>query len=419
MKNNPKSQMLPLKTMKTKELIKNGCYGCFGCFNICPKSCISMSENSKGFYTPSIDESQCVNCRKCINTCIKQMKIDTDGNNFNVKAYYGHIKSNAIVMKSSSGGIFTALANQIISENGVVYGAIYDKENIRIVHVPAYDEVNISLQRKSKYVQSYIGFSFKEVIEILKENKKVLFTGTPCQIAALKLITKDCNKENLLTCDFICHGVPSPKLFRDHIISIKKNRNSNPTVVDFRYKGIGWKSKEILVKLSDTSFYRNSAEIDPYFRGFHKNITLSEKCYQCKFATGVHLSDITIADFWRVNELKLDNNNDKGVSLVITNSLKGRSHIERIQPFTNLQEINFEKIIYCLKPRNPEIYNYEKHEQFFREYLAYGYNFVRKRYLCNHGLNSLYKKIKYFIRRFGILIIKREYQENVYQETIK
>lgn len=293
------------------------CTGCSACYNICPKQCIEMRSNHEGFRYPKIDLSSCIDCNLCTKICptintvnIKPEEIDS----------FAAFNPNEIIRrKSSSGGIFSLLAEHTINQAGTVFGATFTK-SWDVEHTSTSTVEGIKLFRGSKYVQSHISNTYSEIKELLINNKNVLFSGTPCQIAGLKsFLCKDYDK--LLCIDFICHGVPSPKawsLYKEEISNnLKDIRNIN-----FRNKDKGWENFNLKIEKNSHCISEPFNE-NIFMKGFLADLFLRPTCYKCMFKAGKSGADITLADFWGIKHLKPEIDDDKGISLVITNSKKG------------------------------------------------------------------------------------------------
>ena len=307
------------------------CTGCSACKNICPKDAISMIEKYDGFCVPQIDENKCINCGMCRKVCpVLNIKKEKNGL---PKSYACMNKNEQIRMESSSGGIFTLIAEEILKENGIIFGASFN-ENLELNHVEVQNKEDLKFLRGSKYLQSNIGNTFKIAENYLKQNRKVLFTGTPCQIEGLKsFLRKD--YDNLYTQDIICHGVPSKKVFEKYVDENKVKK------IYFRDKeNEGWNNYQILIKTNDSQKYINH-EKDLFMRFFLSDIALRESCYECKFKKKHRVSDITLADFWGIDEVLPEMNDEKGTSLVMVHSKKGREIFEKIKDEIIFKEVDF------------------------------------------------------------------------------
>ena len=328
---------------------KKNCCGCEACVQICPKQCITFEEDQEGFRYPLVDNNVCIECRACEKVC---PVINQAQNTQPLHCFASKCTNDEVRMASSSGGVFTLLAEEIIHQGGVVFGAKFN-EQWEVVHDYTEKIEGLAAFRTSKYVQSRIGNCFCRTRVFLKEGRKVLFSGTSCQIAALKLFLHQ-EYENLLTVDIICHGVPSPKVWRMYLDAIVKNaRKGENTVslhpnlniskgdatshhqmisgISFRDKRLGWKKFSFALTLAEAKAdgKQNSVLLshihreDPYMNVFLSNINLRPSCYQCPAKAGKSRSDITLADYWGINKQMPDFDDDKGVGLIVLNSQKG------------------------------------------------------------------------------------------------
>lgn len=316
------------------------CCGCSACVQACPKQCILFEEDERGFRYPSVNMELCVDCGLCeqVCTCLNQRNPQMP-----LKVYAAINPNEEIRMKSSSGGIFTMLAEKIIDEGGVVFGARFDA-NWEVVHDFSETKEGIQPFRGSKYVGSRIGDSYKQACEFLKTGRKVLFSGTSCQIAGLKKFLRK-EYDNLLTLDVVCHGVPSALVWREYLKFIKHtdcvafSDFSSITSINFRDKSTGWKKYSLVIRGSN-SFEGNISTIplskvcdkiildenlnnNLFMQLFRHNLCLRPSCFLCPAKEGRSCSDITIADYWGVTLFHPNWDDDKGTSLVLTYSTKG------------------------------------------------------------------------------------------------
>ena len=295
------------------------CCGCTACYAICPKSAITMQEDSEGFKYPAIDKSKCIDCGLCCKVCPLDKKLEnviTPAVSFACTA-----KDENFAKQSSSGGVFPLLTNMFAEQQAVIYGAAFDN-NWKVKHIRVNDIDELKKLYTSKYVQSDMGDSFKQVKHDLDIGKEVLFAGTPCQVAGLKsYLSKEYN--NLTTVDFICHGVPSPAVWRSYIKEKAVNLNSKIIDISFRNKKDGWKNYYFRIKTEDGNITYEKASDNIYMQSFLKDLYLRPSCYDCKFKTLNRASDITLADFWGVEKVLPEMYTEKGVSLCWSSSDNG------------------------------------------------------------------------------------------------
>lgn len=315
---------------------KKDCVGCNACVQRCPKQCISMHEDEQGFLYPKVDLNLCIHCDLCEKVCpvINQAEPRKPLETFAAKN-----TDDVVRMSSSSGGIFYALAEKIIEDGGIVFGARFN-EQWEVVHDYAETLEGVKAFQGSKYVQSRIGETFQQAEQFLKSGRKVMFTGTPCQIAGLRLFLRKEYPE-LLSIDVACHSVPSPMVWKCFIDS-KKNIAFNH--IDFRDKTNGWLNYGFaLEKEGKCKFYQKSSE-NIYMRGFLNDLYTRQSCAACPAKAGRSGSDITLADFWGIWNVKPDFDSHTGASAVIVNSSKGMIATRQLTS-VNFEKVNYEDII--------------------------------------------------------------------------
>ncbi|MGL4518784.1 MAG: Coenzyme F420 hydrogenase/dehydrogenase, beta subunit C-terminal domain [Phocaeicola sp.] len=315
---------------------KEECVGCNACTQICPKSCIAMREDHEGFLYPKVDESLCIDCSLCEKVC--PVLVQSEPSAVEPLTYAAKNRDENIRRESSSGGLFTLLAQETIRQGGVVFGARFDQNwEVEHHHVESIEE--LSLFRGSKYLQSRVGNSFAEARESLKSGRQVLFSGTPCQIAGLKLFLRK-DYPNLLTVDFVCHGVPSPKVWRLYLDEVTKGRSLELKYVTFRNKERGWKRYSFEASGVDLSFKQLGSE-NVYMRGFLRDLYLRPSCHACPAKSFKSGSDLTIADFWGIQNILPEFDDDKGASLVMISSERGREAYEDISTSQERVEVTY------------------------------------------------------------------------------
>lgn len=306
-------------------LDKHKCCGCTACQSACPKQCISMKVDSEGFLYPSVDLSACVDCHLCERVCPVIIQSDTTKP---LRTLAAVNSDETVRLSSSSGGIFSALAEKIISEGGKVYGARFNKD-LGVEHCGAESLEGIADFRGSKYLQSTMGDTYKDVRSELDRGTKVLFSGTPCQVAGLRrFLRKD--YDNLIAVDFVCHGVPSPAIWQGYLRTFS---DASIDYAAFRDKQQGWHRYGVRLKgalRSDArEWHRFGIFSDNRFmQVFLANLSLRPSCYDCPAKSGSSGSDITLGDFWGIEHIDSTMDDDRGTSLVLVNSPKGQSIID-------------------------------------------------------------------------------------------
>lgn len=340
---------------------KKQCTGCSACVNRCPKNCIIMQRDKEGFLYPSINSELCIECGLCEKVCpvfhAKTKKVSHG------VAYACLNTQESVREKSSSGGVFTALANYIIERGGAVFGAAFD-DDFQVVHKSVEKIEDLDCLRGSKYVQSKISDTYQQAKKYLQENRLVLFTGTPCQIGGLYAYLER-DYENLYTQDLICHGAPSPMVWDKYVAYRTSMENdAKPRKIAFRAKNEGWKRYSVSFVFDNDTEYRQTLDKDLYMQAFLKNLCLRPSCYQCAFKGLERESDITLADFWGIQNVMPEMDDDKGTSLVITQSEKGEKLFKEISKNLKFKQVDFESAIAynsamvksAAKPKNREIF---------------------------------------------------------------
>lgn len=308
-------------------LEKTKCCGCGACAQRCPKQCITMTPDTEGFMYPVVESEHCIDCGLCEKVCPfaypELESLVTD-----VMAMIN--KDDAVRRESSSGGVFTLIAEQVLNLGGVVFGARFDA-NWQVVLDYTESADGLSAFRGSKYVQARTEEAFCQCETFLKQGRKVLFTGSPCQVAGLNHYLRR-KYDNLLTCDFVCHGSPSPKVWKMYLDEVVAAGNRAIYDVKFRNKRDGWKRFNFVLSYTDASAAGISLSSfhgdNHYMRAFLQNMILRPSCHDCKAKQGRSGSDITIADFWGIQNHYPEMDDDKGTSLVIINTEKGEKAID-------------------------------------------------------------------------------------------
>ncbi len=305
---------------------KQDCSGCTACMNACPTAAITMQEDKEGFLYPKINEHTCINCGLCRKVCSwEHSKYDTDENPIVLASV---LKDKTERQLSTSGGAFYAIAQWIINQGGVVYGAAFD-ENLQLHHIGVETKESLQILRGSKYLQSNLGSIFKDVERNLKAGRWCYFTGTGCQVAGLKAYLRK-DYPTLVTSDLVCHGVPSQKLFNEHISYMENKYKDKVVSYQFRdYKKGG--GCEICGFANRKPVIKPSYVLSPYLYSFMYGFTYRYSCYECRFAHVPRQGDITLADFWGIQYYYPDFDRSNGVSLLLLNTLKGKKMWEKIK----------------------------------------------------------------------------------------
>ncbi|WP_035774876.1 Coenzyme F420 hydrogenase/dehydrogenase, beta subunit C-terminal domain [Butyrivibrio sp. VCB2006] len=320
--------------------IKRDCCGCSACQQICPQNCITMDYDKEGFLYPVIDKSKCINCNLCKKTCPVLHNVNKDDAYLNS---YIAISNKPNRIASSSGGLFFLFAEKIIGEGGAVFGAAFD-DNWQVHHICIESMDEIDTLMRSKYVQSSTNNTYRQVRKLLGAGRKVLYTGTPCQIAGLKSFLKKIYN-NLITVDILCHGVPSPMIWKYYLSNLEREYHSAPKEVNFRDKVSGWKDYSLSVNFLNGKRYVKTIMSDDYMRMFLTNYNLRPSCYDCRFRGLNRDCDITIGDAWGINTVKPEFDDDKGTSIIIIHSENGKKLIDEISKDCTMEKINVDDLI--------------------------------------------------------------------------
>lgn len=299
------------------------CTGCGACYNICPKDAIHMEPDPQGFLYPVIDESSCIHCNRCEQVC---PKLGTDVQNAREPDCYAARAQDDVRAVSSSGGMFTLLARWVLAQGGVVCGAAME-EDFTVHHVCVSDEEGLAKLRKSKYVQSNTEHVYREIAGYLKEGRKVLFSGCPCQVAgARKYFGK--NAKNIYYVDILCHGTPSVQMWQDYL---HENFNMDEVSgIEFRNKVMGWRSDRLYIRWKKGSTQVIPREQSAYSEGFQRRLTLRDGCDNCEFGGYQRQGDLTFGDFWGIERSEPSLNDKKGTSVVFVNNPTGQELLNTI-----------------------------------------------------------------------------------------
>lgn len=377
------------KLSGTIELMKDKCTGCSACEEICPKEAIHMTLNSKGFYEPVIDADKCINCGKCLKGC----PLTSNYVNWIDKAYYGWNKSPDILYKSSSGGAFYSLASYAINRSGVVFGATYS-DDFNSVVFECSDNISLEKLQKSKYTVSCASGIYKRIRDYLDAGKLVLFTGTPCQCAGIKSVFGD-KYHNLITCDFVCGGMPSLTFYIEHLDVIRKTYDSEITSVDFRPKDWGWGRYRLYIKFKNGKEYIKRDFADAYFKSFNTKASVRHVCESCPYYH-FHRSDFTIADFWGYRNAGVKKNKN-GISLVVCNNQKASSIFNEISDFDK-HEIPPEFTQYTIRDKIPNSKKLAERDRFFSLAESIGFEAAANQMYDLNEIHHYLQKFKTLLR---------------------
>lgn len=324
---------------------KEKCCGCNACGDVCPKQAISFPVDNEGFWYPEVDKSKCVDCGLCEKVCplLNIEKVKSAEKLNPPKIVGGYHKNIAIRFDSTSGGIFSALANAMYKDGGYVSGAIQN-EDLTVCNFISKDKHDLAKLRSSKYVQSSAIGLYKRIKELLNAGEKVLACGSPCQMGALRsFLGKD--YDNLLIVDFLCRATNSPKAYRKYIDMLERDFGGKVVYVKAKNKEHGWHSLARKVVFDNGKEYYGEGHDDHYRRGYHWNMYERPSCYDCKFKEIPRNSDITLGDFWGVEKVAPDLEQNLGTSLVLLNTAKGEKFFEKIRSKLECREFGLDDII--------------------------------------------------------------------------
>ena len=376
---------------------RRDCCGCTACASICTHNAISMEADAMGFKYPVVDDSKCIDCGLCEKVCAFNENYDKSLNLQEPLAYGVRHKDMNEVATSRSGAAFIAISDWILDSGGVVYGAGYT-DHFRVVHKRAITKEARNEFKGSKYVQSDMNDVFRQIKADLKAGIKVLFSGTPCQVAGLSSFVGKKLRENLYLVDIVCHGVPAPNIWRDYLAYVEKKYNDTAIAVDFRDKTeLGWAAHKESFTFSSKKVYRNT-----YTDLFYDHLMLRPSCERCYYTNLLRPSDITIADFWGWERNKFYINSDnKGLSLIFCNTQKGVNLFKFSLDVLDYARADIAESMY-LQPNlrtpssmHPDVLRFEKmYKKYGFQYVASHYRALGWRYL----MKRLFKKTRTAIK---------------------
>lgn len=324
---------------------KKDCCGCNACADACHVGAISFQTDNEGFWYPVTDEKVCNNCHRCETVC-PVINIDKiKHNDFEKPKIYGCYHSDVVIrFDSTSGGLFSALAQEMYRQKGYVSGAVYT-DSFDVKNYISNDKRDLKRLRSSKYLQSNAEGLYKRIKNLLDSGEKVLACGSPCQMAALRsFLHKD--YANLFVVDFVCRAANSPKVFHKYLESLESRYGAHIVAVKDKNKDHGWHSLARKITFDDGQIYYGEGEVDDYRRGYHLNVFERPSCYNCMFKGIPRMSDITLADFWGLNDIDPDMDKNLGTSLVLVNSNKGEALFEKIKTKLVCKEYSLEQALH-------------------------------------------------------------------------
>lgn len=350
----------------------NKCSGCTACLNVCPTSSLSMRINEKGFLYPEVDTNKCIRCNACSNNC--PWLSQSNESPISKQELYSVKRSNFKKrMKSQSGGAFSAYAEYVLKNKGVVYGVAF--KNNEAIYCRVTSIRGLKKLKGSKYVQASVGGVFKNVFDDLSKNRTVLFSGTACHVDGLKsfLSAKKADTSKLITIDIICHGVVSPMIFKDYISYTEKSIGKRIKKFNFRDKSFGWHGHFVSFK-AGSNYYKSKN----YVKIFYSSYALRDTCFECRYANLNRMSDVTIGDSWGIGDYYPDFDDNKGCSLIIQNTDKGKELFNRTKDqFISLKINKNEALQPNLEHPTEKPCDYDN---FWQDYHKFGFEYAVFKY---------------------------------------
>lgn len=321
------------------------CCGCNACGDICAHNAITFKIDIEGFWYPEVDNSKCNNCGLCEKICPELHISELKKNDFEKPIYTiaAINKDMSIRWDSTSGGAFSALADIMYEQGGYVSGAIYN-EDFSVRNYISNNPKDLAILRSSKYLQSNAVGLYSEIRDLLRKGEKVLACGTPCQMAALRSFLRK-EYENLIIVDFICRGVNSPKVYRKYLDSLERRYGGKVVYVKAKNKELGWRNLTRKVMFDNGKVYYGVKMNDDFRRGYHTNVFCRPSCYTCKYKGFPRMADITIADYWGIEKIDKNLDNNIGTSMILLNSKKGVDYFEKVKDKLEWKYTEFESIL--------------------------------------------------------------------------
>lgn len=401
---------------------KSKCCGCCACVDVCAHHAITLKTDIEGFWYPEVDKDKCVDCGLCEKVCPELHILDLKKNDFEKPAHtIAAINKNMSVRwDSTSGGAFSALADVMYAQGGYVSGAVYN-DDFSVSNYISNNQEDLKRLRSSKYLQSKAEGLYKQIRDLLRNGEKVLACGTPCQMAALRsFLRKD--YDNLTIVDFICRGVNSPKVYRKYLDSLERKYGGKVVYVKAKNKELGWRNLTRKVVFDNGKVYYGVLMDDDFRRGYHTNVFCRPSCYHCQYKGFPRMADITIADYWGIENVDKNLDNNIGTSMILLNSKKGIEYFEQAKEKFEWKETRFESIlpgnIALRKPIEPAKID---RKAFFEDLDNGTFDDVVKKYFPKNNINSLSLKqrIKNVIKPYYFIYKKLGFSFRAYINFIK
>ncbi|MGM9616330.1 Coenzyme F420 hydrogenase/dehydrogenase, beta subunit C-terminal domain [Butyricicoccus sp.] len=338
------------------------CTGCGACVSACPHGCIRMVPDADGFLYPHVEAAACRNCGICGRACPMDaaQEINRAGT-----AFAAYSRDESVRKESSSGGIFTEFAQSVLRQGGVVIGAAFSEDCRSVQHIAVEDAVELHRLRGSKYIQSETGSIYAETKAYLQQGRMVYFTGTPCQIAGLRTFLGE-DPPGLLTQDIVCHGVPSPKVWQRYLAEAEQELHAPVKGISFRDKTYGWAQYGVSIQLENGKAVWQERNRNPYLRGYLADLFLRSSCASCPFKREHYFSDVTLGDFWGIRHVLPEWNDNRGTSLLILRSEKGKRMLDWIAERIEFQEVRAKTVVQYNRALDTPSRHNPMREAFFR-----------------------------------------------------
>ncbi|MCR5666511.1 MAG: Coenzyme F420 hydrogenase/dehydrogenase, beta subunit C-terminal domain [Eubacterium sp.] len=369
------------------------CVLCAGCRNVCPTGAISFENQYLDYAYPLIDSEKCIQCNKCEMVCPIVQKTNLKEGDY-LHGYAAKVEDDIVRKNSTSGGVFYAIAMHTIQEGGYVCGAVYE-EDYRVAHIVSNQKEDIIRMMGSKYAVSEMGDTLQKVKDLLKQQKKVLFTGCPCQIASVCTYLGE-KPEGLFLLEIFCHGNCSGEILQSYLKMHETRRGSKIKDLAFREKSTGWHTSRVRIEFEDATQYKELITIDPYMRAFLSGTTMRESCYDCRFRSGKSGCDLMIGDFWGAEVEVKEMDDNKGLSAVVVVTPQGEKVLGRLQ--LALREVDVASIIKYNRNVEKSTKKDERREAFYDYAKSHGYANALEEFFKESAKERMSRKGRNFLR---------------------
>lgn len=398
---------------------KVNCCGCAACYSVCPTQSISMDIDTEGFCYPTVDLETCINCGRCEQVC--PILHPTEEHPFEQSAYLFQNSDETVRLESTSGGAFSAIAELVIDNNGVVFGATFD-QGLTVRHIFTESREDLKWFRNSKYVQSEIGETFRQTKQFLDIGRQVCFSGTPCQIEGLKHFLKK-DYPNLLTIDIVCRAVPSPLVFQKYLSYQRNKLGIKVSKVVFRDKHPYGYQRSVMAFYTDAQenpVYFSGIESDPYLRAFFSSICNRPSCYACKFKKRYRISDLTLWDCFEIDSWEHRMDDNKGASRILAHSAKGNNIIEQIKgKHSRVYSVDPDQITSGAKELTNSVTVSPKRDEFFSDMQTFTENELFNKYFPLTRKVKIEKLARDFSYKLGIYRLMRKTYKTLFPNQTK